>query len=162
MPAARTAARGSVCADASAVADVVVDATVIELAYRIVDVFSDRPLAGNALCVVVDACPEPLMAGIAREVNLSETTFPTVTADGAYRTRIWTPGGELPFAGHPTLGTAWVLGAGRWEQAGSARLSGDRARVGVGRLADAAFKVAGGLGRRRVQTAADPEQWIAT
>ena len=93
-----------------------VDATVIELAYRIVDVFSDRPLAGNALCVVVDACPEPLMAGIAREVNLSETTFPTVTADGAYRTRIWTPGGELPFAGHPTLGTAWVLGAGRWEQ----------------------------------------------
>jgi trans-2,3-dihydro-3-hydroxyanthranilate isomerase len=86
------------------------------LAYRIVDVFSDRPLAGNALCVVLDPCPDALMAPIAREVNLSETTFPTVTGDGSYHTRIWTPGGELPFAGHPTLGTAWVLGVGRWEQ----------------------------------------------
>jgi trans-2,3-dihydro-3-hydroxyanthranilate isomerase len=87
-----------------------------DVAYRVVDVFSERPLAGNALCVVLDPCPEELMPGIAREVNLSETTFPTVTAEGAYRNRIWTPGGELPFAGHPTLGTAWVLGPGRWEQ----------------------------------------------
>ncbi|MHB8463231.1 MAG: PhzF family phenazine biosynthesis protein [Acidimicrobiales bacterium] len=84
--------------------------------YRIVDVFSERPLAGNALCVVVDECPEDLMAGVAREVNLSETTFPTVTGPGAYRNRIFTPGAELPFAGHPSLGTAWVLGPGRWEQ----------------------------------------------
>ena len=45
----------------------------IELRYRVVDVFSDRPLAGNALCVVLDPCPEPVMAAIAREVNLSET-----------------------------------------------------------------------------------------
>jgi trans-2,3-dihydro-3-hydroxyanthranilate isomerase len=84
--------------------------------YRIVDVFSDRPLAGNALCVVVDECPEALMNALAREVNLSETTFPVVTDAGAYSMRIFTPGGELPFAGHPSLGTAWVLGPGEWEQ----------------------------------------------
>ena len=87
-----------------------------DLSYRVVDVFSDRPLAGNALCVVLDDCPEPLMAPLAREVNLSETTFPTVTGPGAYRTRIFTPGAEFPFAGHPTLGTAWCLGPGQWEQ----------------------------------------------
>lgn len=86
------------------------------LGYRVVDVFSDRPLAGNALCVVTDPCPEGLMAGIAREVNLSETTFPVVTGPGTYDVRIFTPGVELPFAGHPTLGTAWVLGPGAWTQ----------------------------------------------
>jgi len=88
----------------------------MELAYRIVDVFSDRPLAGNALCVVLDPCAEAVMAPLAREVNLSETTFPTVTGPGAYAVRIFTPGSELPFAGHPTLGTAWTLGPGRWAQ----------------------------------------------
>ncbi len=56
------------------------------------------------------------MAAIAREVNLSETTFPTVLGDGHYEMRIFTPTRELPFAGHPSLGTAWVLGPGRWEQ----------------------------------------------
>jgi trans-2,3-dihydro-3-hydroxyanthranilate isomerase len=89
---------------------------VTRVAYRIVDVFSDRPLAGNALCVVTGSCPEHAMQAVAREVNLSETTFPTVTGPGAYRTRIFTPGAELPFAGHPTLGTAWVIGAGEWVQ----------------------------------------------
>ena len=84
--------------------------------YRIVDVFSDVPLAGNALCVVADPVDESLMQAIAREVNLSETTFVTGRADGSYDVRIWTPGGELPFAGHPTLGTAWVLGEGTWTQ----------------------------------------------
>ncbi len=81
--------------------------------YRIVDVFSDRPLSGNALRVVLDACPEELMQAVARETNLSETTFPTVTGDRAYRNRIFTPSGELPFAGHPTLGTASVVARGR-------------------------------------------------
>lgn len=81
--------------------------------YRIVDVFTDRPLAGNALCVVLDPCPEERMQAMAREVNLSETTFVTEVADGSYRMRIFTPTGELPFAGHPSLGTAWVLGPGR-------------------------------------------------
>ncbi len=56
------------------------------------------------------------MAAIAREVNLSETTFPTVLGAGHYEMRIFTPTRELPFAGHPSLGTAWVLGAGRWKQ----------------------------------------------
>ncbi|MDP9071131.1 MAG: PhzF family phenazine biosynthesis protein [Actinomycetota bacterium] len=88
----------------------------IELRYRIVDVFTDTPLAGNALCVVLDPCAEPVMAAIAREVNLSETTFPVITGEGAYEMRIFTPRVELPFAGHPSLGTAWVLGPGRWEQ----------------------------------------------
>lgn len=56
------------------------------------------------------------MAAIAREVNLSETTFPTVTADAEYDVRIFTPAMELPFAGHPSLGTAWALGPQRWTQ----------------------------------------------
>jgi trans-2,3-dihydro-3-hydroxyanthranilate isomerase len=88
----------------------------IELRYRVVDVFSDVPLAGNALCVVLDPCPEPVMAAIAREVNLSETTFPVVTGEDSYEMRIFTPRTELPFAGHPSLGTAWALGLRRWVQ----------------------------------------------
>src|SRR4051812_50112510 len=56
------------------------------------------------------------MQAVARETNLSETTFPTSTGDRAYRNRIFTPGSELPFAGHPTLGSAWCLGPGTWEQ----------------------------------------------
>ncbi len=92
------------------------DDVTIELRYRVVDVFSDVPLAGNAVCVVLDPCPEPVMAAIAREVNLSETTFPTVTGENRYEMRIFTPTTELPFAGHPSLGTAWVLGPGSWEQ----------------------------------------------
>jgi trans-2,3-dihydro-3-hydroxyanthranilate isomerase len=84
--------------------------------YRIVDVFTDRPLAGNALCVVLDPAPEPVMKAIAREINLSETTFPVVISDDEYEVRIFTPGDELPFAGHPSLGTAWVLGPRRWRQ----------------------------------------------
>jgi len=88
----------------------------LKLRYRIVDVFSDRPLAGNALCVVLDDCPEDLMAAIARETRLSETTFPVVTSADAYTMRIFTPAAELPFAGHPSLGTAWALGPQRWTQ----------------------------------------------
>jgi trans-2,3-dihydro-3-hydroxyanthranilate isomerase len=84
--------------------------------YRIVDVFSDRPLAGNALCVVLDGCAEDRMQAIARETNLSETTFPTVLGPASYSNRIFTPAAELPFAGHPSLGTAWALGPNTWEQ----------------------------------------------
>ena len=88
----------------------------MRLRYRLVDVFSDKPLAGNALCVVLDECPDHLMQPIAREANLSETTFPVVLAADRYRSRIFTPVTELPFAGHPTLGTAWALGPKRWTQ----------------------------------------------
>lgn len=84
--------------------------------YRIVDVFTDRPFSGNGLCIVLDDCPDHLMPLVAREANLSETTFPTVTGDHSYRMRIFTPAGELPFAGHPSLGTAWALGPGSWTQ----------------------------------------------
>jgi trans-2,3-dihydro-3-hydroxyanthranilate isomerase len=90
------------------------------LRYRVVDVFSDRPLAGNALCVVLDPVEdEAVMQAIAREVNLSETTFATVTGDGTYDVRIFTASTELPFAGHPSIGTAWALGPGRWTQRSS-------------------------------------------
>ncbi len=87
-----------------------------EMRYRLVDVFTDKPLKGNGLCVVLDQCPPQLMPLIAREANLSETTFPTVTGPDSYSMRIFTPASELPFAGHPSLGTAWVLGPGRWTQ----------------------------------------------
>jgi trans-2,3-dihydro-3-hydroxyanthranilate isomerase len=56
------------------------------------------------------------MQAIARETNLSETTFPTVLGPASYRNRIFTPTAELPFAGHPSLGTAWALGPNTWEQ----------------------------------------------
>ena len=84
-----------------------------------VDVFSAEPLGGNPLAVVhgADGLDEGTMARFARWTNLSETTFLLEPADpGAdYRVRIFTPGGELPFAGHPTLGTAsaWLALGGR-------------------------------------------------
>jgi len=83
------------------------------LLYDIVDVFTDRPFAGNQLAVVhgSDELSTEQCLAIAQEFNFSETTFPgRVVAGGVgYSTRIFTPSGEIPFAGHPTLGTAWVL-----------------------------------------------------
>jgi trans-2,3-dihydro-3-hydroxyanthranilate isomerase len=87
------------------------------LPYQICDVFTDRALAGNALAVFTDAGvldgDGATMQALAREMNLSETTFVLpATAPGAdARIRIFTPAMELPFAGHPTLGTAFVLAA---------------------------------------------------
>lgn len=80
--------------------------------YVVTDVFTDTPLAGNQLAVFTDAreIPEAQLQKIARELNLSETTFVyQPEADGHVRMRIFTPTRELPFAGHPTLGTAFVL-----------------------------------------------------
>lgn len=80
---------------------------------RIVDVFTERPLAGNQLAVVLDGrgLSTELMQKIAREMNLSETTFifSAENPDNAARVRIFTPFMELPFAGHPTIGTAFVM-----------------------------------------------------
>jgi trans-2,3-dihydro-3-hydroxyanthranilate isomerase len=80
---------------------------------HVVDVFTERPLAGNQLAVVLDAegIPGDVMQRIAKEMNISETTFvlAPVDAGNVARVRIFTPGTELPFAGHPTIGTAWVL-----------------------------------------------------
>jgi trans-2,3-dihydro-3-hydroxyanthranilate isomerase len=78
-----------------------------------VDVFTDRVFGGNPLAVVLDArgLDDATMQAIAREMNLSETTFllPASRPDCAARVRIFTPAREVPFAGHPTIGTAWVL-----------------------------------------------------
>jgi trans-2,3-dihydro-3-hydroxyanthranilate isomerase len=81
------------------------------LEYDVVDVFAAEPFAGNQLAVVHDAAdlPDADLLALAREFNFSETTFPSPIDGGRYRVRIFTPGGEIPFAGHPTLGTAWVL-----------------------------------------------------
>jgi trans-2,3-dihydro-3-hydroxyanthranilate isomerase len=83
----------------------------MEIPFRLVDVFCERPLEGNQLCVV----PDPVeleaetMQAVAKEIGFSETTFVTATEPDRYRMRIFTPDQELPFAGHPTLGTAFVL-----------------------------------------------------
>ena len=79
--------------------------------YVVVDVFTDRPLEGNQLAVFTDAreIPEELMQPLAREINFSETVFVLPSDVGHAQIRIFTPSAELPFAGHPTLGSAFVL-----------------------------------------------------
>ncbi|HXD80203.1 MAG TPA: PhzF family phenazine biosynthesis protein [Candidatus Acidoferrum sp.] len=80
---------------------------------RTVDVFAEKSLAGNQLAVVLDAADisGEAMQRIAKEMNISETTFVLPPDDPAHaaRVRMFTPASELPFAGHPTVGTAWVL-----------------------------------------------------
>ncbi|MBI3647934.1 MAG: PhzF family phenazine biosynthesis protein [Actinobacteria bacterium] len=84
----------------------------MEVKFRLVDVFTERPFAGNQLCVV----PEPpgdlaseQMQTLAQEIGFSETTFVTQAGVDRYSMRIFTPIEELPFAGHPTLGTAYAM-----------------------------------------------------
>jgi trans-2,3-dihydro-3-hydroxyanthranilate isomerase len=80
--------------------------------YVVADVFTDAPLTGNQVAVFTDArdLPEEQLQPLARELNLSETVFVyPPAADGHARIRIFTPAVELPFAGHPTLGAAFVL-----------------------------------------------------
>jgi trans-2,3-dihydro-3-hydroxyanthranilate isomerase len=89
----------------------------VELDYEVVDVFADRAFAGNPLAVVRGAgdLSTSQLQSLAREFNLSETGFPMpptpaqAAAGATYRLRIFTPLAELPFAGHPSVGTAWVL-----------------------------------------------------
>ena len=82
--------------------------------YVVCDVFTDTPLTGNALAVFTDAreLDDETMQALAREMNLSESVFvlPATTDEADVRIRIFTPSRELPFAGHPTLGSAFVLG----------------------------------------------------
>jgi trans-2,3-dihydro-3-hydroxyanthranilate isomerase len=81
--------------------------------YVVADVFTDRPLEGNQLAVFTDAreLPEERLQPFAREVNFSETVFVYAAEANAHaKIRIFTPTTEVPFAGHPTLGTAFVLG----------------------------------------------------
>jgi trans-2,3-dihydro-3-hydroxyanthranilate isomerase len=80
--------------------------------YVLADVFTDTPLAGNQLAVFTDAreIPDDQLQRLARELNVSETVFVyPPSAEGHVRIRIFTPSMELPFAGHPILGTAFVL-----------------------------------------------------
>jgi trans-2,3-dihydro-3-hydroxyanthranilate isomerase len=96
-------------------------------AYRFVqvDVFTDRVFGGNPLAVLLDArgLDDSLMQQIAREMNLSETVFlfPPTRPDCVAALRIFTPAREVPFAEHPTIGTAWVLAAHGMAPAASAR-----------------------------------------
>ncbi|BCF99828.1 phenazine biosynthesis protein PhzF [Paraburkholderia sp. PGU19] len=95
--------------------------------YKVVDVFTSRPLLGNPVAVVLDAqgLSTDEMQAVARWTNLSETTFvlPPTTDEADYQLRIFTPRSELPFAGHPTLGSAHaILEAGRVTPRASGRL----------------------------------------
>lgn len=96
--------------------------------YFTADVFTDHRFGGNPLAVFPDArdIDPRLMPSIAREFNYSETTFvlPPSDSGNTARVRIFTPGGELGFAGHPTIGTAHVLAA-----TGGVRLTGDETRI---------------------------------
>jgi trans-2,3-dihydro-3-hydroxyanthranilate isomerase len=106
--------------------------------YLTADVFTDRKFGGNQLAVFPDArqINSDLMPRIAQEFNYSETTFVLPPDDPSHtaRVRIFTPGGELQFAGHPTVGTAHVLAS-----VGAIRLTGDETRIvleeGVGPVA---------------------------
>lgn len=98
--------------------------------YRFVtcDVFTSVPFGGNQLAVFPDArgIPEHRLLDVTREFNYSETTFvfPPVDPAHARRVRIFTPGGEVPFAGHPTVGTAHALA-----ETGEIALNGDVTRI---------------------------------
>ena len=146
-----------------------------------VDVFTDQPLRGNPLAVVhgADALSDAQMLAFAQWTNLSETTFLLKPTDPAadYRVRIFTPGGELPFAGHPTLGSchAWLAAGGAPRARGKAvqqcgvglvriRLSGESAAFAAPPLRmepvdDAMLNaVLSALGLRRDQVRAS--QWL--
>jgi trans-2,3-dihydro-3-hydroxyanthranilate isomerase len=137
------------------------------LRFDVVDVFTDRPFAGNPLAVVhgADGLDTAQLAAIAAEFNLSETVFPlrpSAPVEASYRARIFTPEAELPFAGHPSVGVAWVLardgvigngeaiqecGAGLlpvWVDAAGARVDAGRPHVG-GKLDGVALAEAVGL-----------------
>jgi trans-2,3-dihydro-3-hydroxyanthranilate isomerase len=137
------------------------------LKFDVVDVFTDRPFTGNPLAVVhgADGLDSSQLAAIAREFNLSETVFPlrpSAPVEASYRARIFTPVAELPFAGHPSVGVAWVLardgvigsgeaiqecGAGLlpvWVDAAGARVDAGRPHVG-GALDGVALAEAVGL-----------------
>lgn len=105
------------------------------LRFDVVDVFTDVPFAGNPLAVVHGAAdlPDAALLALAREFSYSETAFPVLVDDGSadYAVRIFTPAVELPFAGHPSLGSAWVLTSSGQVAPGALR---QRCAAGVVRL----------------------------
>lgn len=128
--------------------------------YYLADVFTTLLFGGNPLAVFPDAqgLDEQTMLHIARELNLSETTFVFPPADPAhtFRLRIYTPGGEVPFAGHPTVGSAFVLAA-----IGRIPLPGAETRIlfeeGVGPVPVSIFAEQGKPVSSRLTTARLPE-----
>jgi PhzF family phenazine biosynthesis protein len=145
--------------------------------FKQVDVFTARPLRGNPLAVVLDGSglDDAAMQRFAQWTNLSETTFllPPTDPTADYRVRIFTPGGELPFAGHPTIGSchAWLQAGGKPRAAGRIvqqcavglvplRHEGDRLAFAAPRLQRSApspsllAKVAGALGLKAQQVVA--------
>lgn len=103
--------------------------------YAVLDVFTDTPLAGNPLAIVFEAegLDGPAMQAIAREFNVSETVFVLPPRDPRHRARlrIFTPALELPFAGHPTVGTAIALAMEDGDGGADARAFGLEEEVGV-------------------------------
>ena len=130
----------------------------MDVSFEQVDVFTERPFAGNALCVVPDGAglsPDEMQA-IAREMNLSETTFvlPPTDPQAAYWMRIFTPAKEIPFAGHPSVGTAYVMAsAGRFPL--REPVTRIYQQVGVGTL-PLDIEVSGGKPGRVVMTQGTP------
>ena len=118
--------------------------------FKTVDVFTSVPFKGNPVAVVLDAghLSSDQMQQIARWTNLSETTFivPTTHAGADYHVRIFTPGAELPFAGHPTIGTAHAL-----------------LEAGMIQAKDGALvqQCAAGLIQLRIRHEADASRWIS-
>jgi trans-2,3-dihydro-3-hydroxyanthranilate isomerase len=115
--------------------------------YTVLDVFTNTPLTGNALAVVHDAdgLERDTMLRFARETRLAETTFvqPATVPDADYRNRIFTVAGELPFAGHPSLGTGVAV----------ARARG---------VAEARYVQQTGAGLQEVTVHASGERWTAS
>jgi trans-2,3-dihydro-3-hydroxyanthranilate isomerase len=98
----------------------------VNIPIKIVDAFTDRPLAGNPAGVITNAegLDEATMRAIAREVNLSETAFVTASDKADFRLRFFTPTTEIPLAGHPTIAAMHAL-----VEEGRVRLRGPRTRV---------------------------------
>jgi trans-2,3-dihydro-3-hydroxyanthranilate isomerase len=123
-------------------------------AYVLLDVFTDTPLEGNQLAVFTDArgVPERDMQRLARELNLSESVFVFPPEQGGdARIRIFTPGGELPFAGHPVLGSAIVVGRALGKDAVALEAAGGRVPVRL-RLGKAGERVASGWMEQPIPT----------
>ncbi len=123
----------------------------MQLAYHLVDVFTQKALEGNALAVFPDGrnLDDATMQAIAREMNLSETSFvlPSARTDCVARVRIFTPNYEMEFAGHPTIGTAFVM-----QQEGL---------VPRGETAFTLEENVGGV-RVRIEAGTDPLIWLQT
>lgn len=119
----------------------------VEHSVAFLDVFAERPLAGNGLAVVdeADGLGDEVMLAFARETRLSETTFvQSPGADAAdYRNRIFTPAGELPFAGHPSLGTAVAVAIWRGES-------------------EAGYTQQTGTGLQEIEVREDGDRWSAS